>query len=180
MPILVFFDTEFTALADDAALISIGLIDEFGQNYFYAELSDTYTTENCSEFCRQYVLPHLDEKNLMTLVELRLALRSWLVNVGTNVRLICDSKRDLAQLATIFPDGVPGFVSSEALGFWQNVKRRIFNMGRRMHRRYRLRVHHALDDAVVNCLIFSKSHIAIGSVLAKTAQVGTDLHSSSS
>ena len=42
----LFFDTEFTALTDDAKLISIGLIDESGRHTFYAELADTWQPED--------------------------------------------------------------------------------------------------------------------------------------
>jgi len=60
---LIFFDTEFTELGIDPRLISIGLISEFGDRTFYAELSDTYTEKDCSEFVRLAVLPHLEGGN---------------------------------------------------------------------------------------------------------------------
>ena len=55
----IFFDTEFTGLTADAKLISIGLIDESGENEFYSELADTYDILDCSVFCRREVLPNL-------------------------------------------------------------------------------------------------------------------------
>ena len=56
---LIFFDTEFTELGIDPRLISIGLISEDGQREFYAELSDTYTIEDCGDFARLAVIPKL-------------------------------------------------------------------------------------------------------------------------
>jgi hypothetical protein len=56
----IFFDNEFTGLTDNAKLISIGLVDEPGLHEFYAELSDSYRLEECSEFCQRKVLPHLE------------------------------------------------------------------------------------------------------------------------
>ena len=52
----IYFDTEFTGLTSDAALISVGMVDESGAE-FYAELSDTHKIEDCSEFCISEVLP---------------------------------------------------------------------------------------------------------------------------
>lgn len=60
MPVLVFFDTEFTDLSVDAQLISIGLVSEDGERMFYAELSDTYSPKDCSDFTREMVMPLLE------------------------------------------------------------------------------------------------------------------------
>lgn len=54
----VFFDTEFTQLSHEAKLISIGMISEDGRE-FYAELSDTWRHDDCSEFVLREVPPPL-------------------------------------------------------------------------------------------------------------------------
>jgi hypothetical protein len=150
----IFFDTEFTGLTDDAKLISIGLIDEAGLNEFYAELSDTYEISDCSDFCRSEVLLHLEGGAVrLSLSEVRARLEAWLREQGPNTVLICDSPRDPVQLAQLFPAGYPANVTIEVLGWQGNLRRRIFNFGRRVHRRLGLRVHHALDDAKVNRLV---------------------------
>jgi hypothetical protein len=131
----IFFDTEFTGLRADAKLISIGLVDEFGLNEFYAELNDTYQVTECSDFCQQEVLPHLQGAEvLLSLSELRTTLESWLKERGSGAVLVCDSQRDIVQLAMLMPLGLPINVSVEVLGWLANLKRRFFNFGRRIHR----------------------------------------------
>ena len=145
----IFFDTEFTGLTEDPALISIGLIDQTGQHTFYAEVAGIEDAE-CSPFCRANVLPLLERGSAaLPLVQLRAGLETWLTEIGP-AQLVCDSPRDAVQLARLFPDGLPGSCSVSVLGFQGNLRRRLLNIGRRLHRRNGLRVHHALDDAKVN------------------------------
>jgi hypothetical protein len=150
----VYFDTEFTSLTANASIISIGLVNDLGDKTFYAELADNYSKEDCSEFCRMTVLPLLEHGHArMTLSELRIKLHAWLNACGPGAVLICDSPRDIIQLKYLFPAGPP--CSYRVLGFIENMKRRLLNIGRRLHRKHGLRVHHALDDAKVNRMIFS-------------------------
>ena len=52
-------DTEFTDLKDGKA-ISIALVEKkYPHRKFYIELSDTYTINDCSDFVKKEVLPHL-------------------------------------------------------------------------------------------------------------------------
>jgi hypothetical protein len=151
----VFFDTEFTSLGEDAALISIGMVDEAGDE-FYAELSDTYALEQCSDFCRREVLPHLEGGAArVSQAKVRQSLGDWLTAKGRGTVLVCDSPRDLRQIRELFPSGLPSNVRCEVLGWWGNLQRRFFNRGRRVHHRLGLRVHHALDDARVNRRVLS-------------------------
>lgn len=153
----IFFDTEFTGLTADAKLISIGLVDESGLNEFYAELADTYELRDCSDFCRRKVLPYLEgEAVQLTLEGLRVALVTWLLERGPDVVLVCDSPRDIPQLWTLLPDGLPANVTVSVLGLVGTFKRRFFNRGRRIHLRLGLRVHHSLDDARVNRLVLTR------------------------
>ena len=52
----IFFDTEFTALTEDAKLISIGFVDEIGERSFYAELSDTWRLNDAGVFAKNAVI----------------------------------------------------------------------------------------------------------------------------
>jgi hypothetical protein len=152
----IYFDTEFTGLSHDAKPISIGLVDESGNNEFYAELSDTYRPEDCSEFCASEVLPHLEGGAVaMSVDELRRRLPAWLHERGAGAVLVCDSHRDVGQLDALLPDGLPPNVEVRVLGWWGNLKRRVKNRGRRIHRAHGLRVHHALDDARVNRIVLA-------------------------
>lgn len=147
----IFLDTEFTSLTDDAALISIGCIDEAGQNTYYAEVLGV-ELERCSPFCRANVLPLLEGGcAALPLSQLRGDLGAWLSEIGP-ASLVCDSPCDALQLDCLFPDGLPVGCQVIVLGFWGNARRRLFNIGRRLHHRHGLRVHHALDDAKVNRL----------------------------
>jgi hypothetical protein len=153
----IFFDTEFTGLSTDAKLISIGLVDESGLSEFYAELSDTFHPDECSEFCRKQVLPHLQGgRAQISLAELRAKLEAWLLARGPSAVLVCDSPRDVVQLTTVLPQGLPLNTSVEILGWRGNLKRRILNFRRRIHHQRGYRVHHALDDAKVNRLVLTR------------------------
>jgi hypothetical protein len=151
----VYFDTEFTSLTQNAKLISIGLVDGSGNFEFYAELSDTYELSDCSEFCQREVIPKLEGKDVrLRLEELRTQLDAWLDARGPRTVLVCDSPRDLAQLASVFPRGMRENVSVEVMGWLDTLRRRTLTFRGRMHRRLGLRAHHALDDARVNRLVF--------------------------
>ena len=152
----IFFDTEFTGLTSDAALISVGMVDERGAE-FYAELSDTYKLVDCSEFCIREVLPHLEAGTVCrSLAEVRDQLRAWLESSGPGAVLVCDSPRDVEQLHFLFPEGLPLNSTCEVLGWRGNMKRRVLNHRRRIHRRLSLRVPHALDDARVNRMVLMR------------------------
>ena len=152
----VYFDTEFAKLAPDAALISIGLIDEAGEREFYAEAYDAYQIYEFSDFFLREVLPHLEggSKRMPTSV-LREALTAWLASLGPDVVLICDSQRDADQLNQLYPHGLPLTVRVLVIGWWANLVRRFKNRGRRIHRANGYRVHHALDDAKVNRVVLT-------------------------
>lgn len=101
----IFFDTEFTGLIEDAALISIGMVDEAGEE-FYAELPDTYSPEVCSEFCRREVLPHLEGGAVKrSLSDLREVLREWLAAKGEGSGTGCDSPSDVRRFDSFFQTG---------------------------------------------------------------------------
>lgn len=148
---LIFFDTEFTDLHQDARLISIGFVSEDGKQTFYAELTDTYQVKDCSDFVKQHVLPMLDGGDTaMTLVEMVDRLLLWFSHFNDPVRLATDSMAwDWRWIQKIFremsawPENVdrkPAILGQDAE--MQRALEHAFSCG--------LRPHHALDDAKAN------------------------------
>jgi hypothetical protein len=85
----LFLDTEFTDLVPHNKLISIALVDE-DENFFYAELIDTYELEDCSAFVKSYVLPFLKGGDYrMTSYDCALKLGNWIE--ARNVKCIIAS-----------------------------------------------------------------------------------------
>lgn len=148
---LIFFDTEFTDLHQDAQLISIGLVSEDGKQTFYAELTDTYQVKDCSDFVKQCVLPILEGGDAaMTMAEMAERLLLWLSNFNGPVRLVTDSMawdwrwiQGVFQKASAWPENVdrkPAIIGQDAE--MQLAIEHAFGYG--------LRPHHALDDAKAN------------------------------
>ena len=74
----IFLDTEFTDRSNPK-LVSIGLVDLSGNRTFYAELTDTYSPEDCSPFVRAEVLPLLaGVEARMTAQQCRQELAKWI------------------------------------------------------------------------------------------------------
>jgi hypothetical protein len=74
----LFFDTEFTGLHQNTALLSIGIVDENGRE-FYRELDD-YDESQVSDWLRDNVLANFTQKSDITVNRQELArdLRTWL------------------------------------------------------------------------------------------------------
>lgn len=88
---ILYLDSEFTILAPGNKLISIALVDE-NEDYFYAELSDTYELKDCSDFVKESVLPFLKGgEYVMTSYECALRLGSWIEDHGMPCILGCDN-----------------------------------------------------------------------------------------
>ena len=86
----LFLDTEFTDLVPDNKIISIALVDENGE-FFYAELTNTYELEDCSDFVLNFVLPLLrGGEYKMSSQECSLRLGSWIEDRGPCV-IACDN-----------------------------------------------------------------------------------------
>ena len=87
----LFIDTEFTNLIPGNKLISIALVDE-NENYFYAELTDTYTLDQCSNFVKSNVLPLLrGGKYRMSFNECVLKISEWIENRGVECIIASDN-----------------------------------------------------------------------------------------
>ena len=104
---LIFLDTEFTDF-NDPDLISIGLVDEAGRE-FYAE-STEYRQEACSDFVRQVVIPLLGEpKNRVVgnYFEIAKQLNEWLKQYTDEITIAIDYLGDwqlLVKLLTLVPE----------------------------------------------------------------------------
>lgn len=164
MTIHVFLDTEFTTLAESASLISIGLITAEGEESFYAELSDTYTQQDCSDFVLQEVVPLLDAKPItdpvnykhvyarMTLTELSLHLNYWFASLIDPVQVWSDAPNyDWRYIQHIFSaNGLPYNLlttPNAILGEDTSANARYQNTVEREYSQNTLKRHHALDDA---------------------------------
>ncbi len=141
----LFLDTEFTDLVPDAKLISIALVDD-NENYFYAELTDSYTYEDCSPFVHNYVLPLLrggDYK--MTTSECALKMANWIESRIDPCRVITDAPSwDLPYL-----DRLLGMVVRPFNLYDVGSTIRVPDMlAEDIVKKFNYQVHNALDDAL--------------------------------
>lgn len=180
--LLIFFDCEFTELSIDSRLISIGLVSENGNREFYAELSETYQSPDCSGFVREAVLPQLQGGDaLMTMRELSLRLVDWLIAFGEPVQLATDSLQwDWPWIEKIFAEA--GAYLLDQTPAWQDIKNsphslaaiarpanvdgrpyilqqsEAFNLSiEQAFESGLLRRHHALDDAKANRIAWQET-----------------------
>ena len=155
----VFFDTEFTSMAADAHLISIGMVSERGET-FYAE-SMEFSIEACNGFVKREVLPLLDGMRPLMLVQIGFQAGDWLDQFD-DVKMLTDASdldwRFVEQIfAHVWPENLrrqPGhyfFPQSEpGVYLWEQLE----------ILRPRFRAHHALDDAMVHRLAFHNTQQA--------------------
>ncbi|MBM2886493.1 hypothetical protein JFK97_19060 [Chromobacterium phragmitis] len=106
---LLFLDTEYTGLGQEAPrLISLALVAEDGSREWYAELAEGWTVDDCAEFVKREVLPHLTGPRL-TLAEARASLRDWMASAPRRCVAACDAARDfqfLLELLGECPDNL--------------------------------------------------------------------------
>lgn len=146
----VFVDTEFTNFID-TELISIGLVSEFGQE-FYAEVP--FTEPNCSPFVHEVVIPLLgtiaDSKYERD--ELKLRLSNWLEMVrptNQDVQICFDYQTDWDLFADVLDYEVPEWCHSRLIA--RNINS---ILKYEFYKRNNLVEHHALYDARANCFAF--------------------------
>lgn len=72
----IFFDTEFTGLHQNTTLISIGIVDENGRE-FYAELND-YDKDQLDPWISENVIDNLTGQNTIDSESLKSQLVTWL------------------------------------------------------------------------------------------------------
>jgi hypothetical protein len=87
----LFLDCEFTQLNRDTKLISLALVSEAGHEYYF-ELTDTYVTQDCSDFVIQNVLPQLNlAAHRKTLVEAQSSLLAFLSTLEGPLKICSDA-----------------------------------------------------------------------------------------
>jgi len=104
----LFLDTEFTNLIPGNKLISIALVDE-NEEFFYAELTDTYELKDCSDFVKSFVLPFLRGGEFkMSSYDAALKLGNWIEDRGPDCILACDNPGwDMPHLRSLLRDCWP-------------------------------------------------------------------------
>ena len=97
----IFLDTEFTDLRNPK-LISFGLVSEAGLE-FYAELSDGWRTDMCSDFVVSSVLTCLDRSAACTMSRADAAIRlaHWFSQLGSEITIVSDVPLDWLLLSDL-------------------------------------------------------------------------------
>jgi hypothetical protein len=151
MVTLLFFDCEFTDLADSALLISAGFITQAGEP-FYAELSG-YEADACNDFVKATVLPLLSLRPIST-AEFLSTLIDWISHLGEDFLFVADSDWDqkimtktFASLGKSIPDNWRFQKTPD--NFTNGMQRSLFNdeMAAYFLRHPDQKQHHALTDA---------------------------------
>lgn len=153
----VFFDTEFTTLDLGKSLpelISIGCVATNGQE-FYAELSDTWQINNCSQFVTDSVLPLLEGgEYLMTQKQCASSLKKWfeeLTNPLINLRSDAPDFdwpliREIFETHNCWPNNLNR--ECQGISFPSPIKQQRFESALNTYwKSNRSRRHHALNDA---------------------------------
>jgi hypothetical protein len=103
----IFIDTEFTDFVD-IDLISIGMVDENGRE-FYAERND-FEMKLCNPFVHEIVLPQLKKNHhqVMSYTVLSKSLQEWIGFYSKSGCLLCyDSYVDYVLFAEAFAQKIP-------------------------------------------------------------------------
>lgn len=142
----LYLDTEFTQLNHEAKLISIALVDE-NEEYYYAELSDTYRENDCSSFVKEIVLPLLKGGDyLKPRSKVAFELGNWIEDRGVGCVIANDAPSwDIPFLHSLLDYYWPNNLSRDKVHL-------VIGSDEILHKLYvdgALRVHNALDDALV-------------------------------
>lgn len=149
---LIFLDTEFTDF-DDCDLISIGLVDENGRE-FYAE-STQYRQEACSNFVRQVVIPLLGQPKdriVDSYFGIAQKLNEWLKFYNSDLTIAIDYLGDwqlLIKLLSLLPE--QDLVQNvQGLNIWGDLDPMALEYYWAEVDAFGHREHHALYDARAN------------------------------
>ena len=144
---IIYIDTEFTDLVKDNKLISIALVDD-NEEFFYAELTDTYTLGDCSGFVKTDVLPLLlGGHHRMTRAECSVKILNWITSRKAERCLLgCDNPNwDLPHLRNLLGDLWPA-----------NLEKAYFkpvmvpsDIQEQLVASHGFKIHNALDDALI-------------------------------
>ena len=142
----IFLDCEFSDLVPYNKLISIALVDEY-ENFFYAELTDTYAPADCSYFVKSVVLPLLrgPGKHRMTKYECSLAIGNWIEDRNVSCMIATDAPDwDLPHLNNLLSALWPPNLAKEYIPI------RISELDTEaLLVKYGYDAHNALDDALI-------------------------------
>lgn len=110
---LIFIDTEFTGLNQiKPDLISIGLVDETGRE-FYAEMQPATYQSQLSEWTRDNVVCHLQGgKHVQTLEQIRGRIVPWITSI-----------QDRAMVVSDYPDADFGLLKPLLLSWPKNLSK---------------------------------------------------------
>lgn len=141
----LFLDSEFTDLVPYNKLISIALVDE-DENYFYAELTDTYTVDDCSEFVKEIVLPILrGGRYAMTEYECKLAIAKWIEDRNVPCVICSDAPGwDIPHINNLLKPLFPENLEKTCIPI-----RVPDDVETHLVKKFGYDVHNALDDALV-------------------------------
>jgi len=154
---LLFLDTEFTNLVLNNKLISIALVDE-NCNWVYAELTNTYEINDCSDFVKQNVLPYLDNKpeHQMTTTQAALKIATWIEEHNEECIIVTDAPAwDMPHLRSLLKDVWPKNLSYE-VKFIQKSFEFEYQCDTLYQNGYQ--IHNALDDAIVNMYAWKQTY----------------------
>lgn len=159
---LIFFDTEFCELKENAKLISIGFASEDGRE-FYAELTDTYQSNDLSEFAIEFVTPFLTGGDaLKTQLELSGSLKAWVESFNVEVTLATDNVYwdwpYITNLLNIWPANLSKECFLLNLNYLKDADL-YFDTVKHAYARG-LKRHNALDDARANRLGWLESELS--------------------
>jgi hypothetical protein len=141
----LFLDTEFTDLVPGAKLISIALVDE-DENYFYAELTDTYEPKDCSNFVKSFVLPFLKGVPKMTHQECALAIGNWIEDRNVPCIIASDAPNwDIPHLNKLIQDCIPVNLETKMI----YSVRIPADLETALALKHGYNIHNALDDAFI-------------------------------
>jgi len=88
---IVFLDTEFTSISEQACLMSLGLAAENGE-LFYVEIIDGWSMAQCSDFVKEIVIPQLKPNEYArSAFQAGLLIVDFLESLGPDVRIATDA-----------------------------------------------------------------------------------------
>ena len=180
---LVFIDTEFTDFIN-IEMISLGMINEQGDQEFYVEIND-YDRNKESDFVRAGIVPMLDHSKYgRSKQQAALDAAAWIESLNANeVIFVADYSSDFMLLQDLLIDvnidvkkKLHGSMLDKALiatlhergmhlpQAMSKAFRMVTNSLNNAHQLNNWRVHHALDDAKANRWAFVRALEAAGKV----------------
>jgi hypothetical protein len=152
----LYLDTEFTDLVPHNKLISIALVAEDGE-YFYAELTDTYSVDDCSNFVIGHVRPFLRGGDFeMTFQKCALEIGHWIEERGKKCIIASDNPGwDFPHLERLLGDLWPENLEKNQFHYVMSNS----EMAQQIIEWNDFDIHNALDDARVMMMVEKRMKI---------------------